>query len=449
VVFSPQTRWAILSGHRGFFDIDKGAELDVDASARCDLDSAPFMQFAVHKRLMMACANYGYLDFVLNWVHHVRKIGVSNFVVAAMDDRIHTELQRRSIPTFRMLDSTNEYIPSRELVWGSHEFFERGRRTVGLIVNITRCGVDVLLSDVDTVWLRNPYDFIDKYPKLDVLVSTDSLQSLNILGGLEPERIIRKWDLNIGVMHFTSRSSFVAADWLRRLEADTNLWDQAGFNDLVRAPQMPTDANAKRKGREDGGRGGADDECAPLGISCAGGEFAHPVLDYRAYVGVLPAILFCSGHTYFVQQQHKLHAGNQSLAPFVVHTTFTFSKTLGKRHRLREGLLWDADPPEYFNRTGGYMSFEMDVPDALLHGEGSFSYDGHIELVWHQVWLTQCTRRSIRPIDEEFVDDEEFDADADADAADDDPTAPKGLSSAFHRASIGPGARDAQTDVPI
>ena len=31
------------------------------------------------------------------------------------------------------------------------------------------------------------------------------------------------------------------------------------------------------------------------------------------------------------------------------------------------------------------MSFEMDVPERLLHGVDSFSSKGHRELVWYQV----------------------------------------------------------------
>lgn len=50
----------------------------------------------------------------------------------------------------------------------------------------------------------------------------------------------------------------------------------------------------------------------------------------------------------------------------------------------REHLLWN-DPPEYFRRDGGFLSFDLAIPDNLLHGEGSFSVDGHIRLVEYQL----------------------------------------------------------------
>ena len=63
----------------------------------------------------------------------------------------------------------------------------------------------------------------------------------------------------------------------------------------------------------------------------------------RAYdgtllVGVLPVATFCSGHTIFVQRMPQRH----HLQPYVTHATFQYSGTPGKRHRLREALIWNV-----------------------------------------------------------------------------------------------------------
>lgn len=55
-------------------------------------------------------------------------------------------------------------------------------------------------------------------------------------------------------------------------------------------------------------------------------------------MGILPVATFCSGHTFFVQRM----ADVLGLQPYVVHATFQFSGTPGKRHRMRESLLWDV-----------------------------------------------------------------------------------------------------------
>ena len=38
-------------------------------------------------------------------------------------------------------------------------------------------GFDVVVSDVDTVWLQNPLPYLANYPDADILVSSDSLVS--------------------------------------------------------------------------------------------------------------------------------------------------------------------------------------------------------------------------------------------------------------------------------
>ena len=40
--------------------------------------------------------------------------------------------------------------------------------------------------------------------------------------------------------------------------------------------------------------------------------------------------------------------------PYVVHTTFQYGGTKGKRNRLREAMLWN-DPPEYY--SGGWVGW--------------------------------------------------------------------------------------------
>ena len=96
-------------------------------------------------------------------------------------------------------------------------------------------------------------------------------------------------------------------------------------------------------------------------------------------MGVLPVATFASGHTFFVQRMYE----KVNQAPYVVHATFQFSGTDGKRHRLREALLWDVDPPEYYDPPGGFLVFRADVPQKLL--DASNSKEGHFALVNHQI----------------------------------------------------------------
>ena len=51
----------------------------------------------------------------------------------------------------------------------------QGREKIGLVLAFTDMGFDVVVSDVDTVWLQDPLPFLAEYPEADILVSSDSL----------------------------------------------------------------------------------------------------------------------------------------------------------------------------------------------------------------------------------------------------------------------------------
>lgn len=53
----------------------------------------------------------------------------------------------------------------------------QGREKIGLVLAFTEMGFDVVVSDVDTVWLQDPRPFLAHYPEADILVSSDSLVS--------------------------------------------------------------------------------------------------------------------------------------------------------------------------------------------------------------------------------------------------------------------------------
>ena len=81
--------------------------------------------------------------------------------------------------------------------------------------------------------------------------------------------------------------------------------------------------------------------------------------------------------------------------PYMVHTTFQYGGAQGKRHRLREAMMWE-DSPEYY--SADFLTFEPDVPYELVYPRGGnvredgtqeFSYRmsvaQHFKLVHHQL----------------------------------------------------------------
>jgi Nucleotide-diphospho-sugar transferase len=93
----------------------------------------------------------------------------------------------------------------------------------------TAMNVTVVISDVDTVWLRRPFEYFKEYREADVLTSSDSLTWTHGDEGLE-DAAKAGAAYNIGIMLFSPRAAAFAAAWVERIEADETVWDQNAFN---------------------------------------------------------------------------------------------------------------------------------------------------------------------------------------------------------------------------
>lgn len=250
-----------------------------------------------------------------------------------MDKETAETLALQNVPLFAMYDATHgdTGLTRGEFEWGSETFFKMGRQKVELARTFTSYGLDLCLCDVDTVWINDPTDYFNTYPDADILASSDSFFTFNEVGdtGLED------WlgaapigALNIGLLFFrhSRRMEALCDAWVAALEADPELWDQNAFNRLVQA----------------GGIMSRNDSASSPKHSLATGFNASLV------VGVLPVAAFATGHTFFVQNLYK----KQQVKPYVVHLTYQFGGASGKRHRLRERLLWLADDDAYFGVLG-------------------------------------------------------------------------------------------------
>eukprot|EP00882_Tetradesmus_deserticola_P025734 GHRQ01028293.1.p1 GENE.GHRQ01028293.1~~GHRQ01028293.1.p1 ORF type:complete len:344 (+),score=91.62 GHRQ01028293.1:276-1307(+) len=121
--------------------------------------------------LFVTWANHHYTDFALTWVQHMRMQNITNFMVGAMDDRILASMARRSIPTFSMQSG----LTTGDFGWGSPTFAKMGRKKINLVAMFLKLDVQVVISDVDVMWLRDPVPFFKRFTDADVLTSTDHL----------------------------------------------------------------------------------------------------------------------------------------------------------------------------------------------------------------------------------------------------------------------------------
>ena len=51
---------------------------------------------------------------------------------------------------------------AQDFGWGTPTFHKMGREKINLIYTFTNMGFDTLISDVDTVWTRNPIPYVEQ-----------------------------------------------------------------------------------------------------------------------------------------------------------------------------------------------------------------------------------------------------------------------------------------------
>ncbi|KAI4312866.1 hypothetical protein MLD38_037656 [Melastoma candidum] len=299
--------------------------------------------------IIVTFGNYAFMDFILTWVKHLTDLGLSNLLVGAMDTKLLEALYWKGIPVFDM----ESHMSTVDVGWGSPTFHKMGREKVILIDAILPFGVELLMCDTDMVWLKNPLPYLARYPEADVLTSTDQVVPTVVDDSLDIWQKV-SGAYNIGIFHWrpTDSAKKLVKEWKEMLLADDKIWDQNGFNDIIRKQLGPS----------------VDDD--------SGLVYAF---DGSLKLGMLPASIFCSGHTYFVQAMYE----QLRLEPYAVHTTFQYAGTEGKRHRLREGMLF-YDSPEYYNISEGFLSFKPSIPKNLLL-DGEHNIESHFTLLNYQI----------------------------------------------------------------
>ena len=325
-------------------------------------------------KLLLTFVNRIRLDFATTWVSHVRRLKMTNWLVGATDVKALRSLRRSGVPCFSM----RTRLPEGEWDWGSPSFKALGQHKVELIHRALRWGLEVVITDVDALVLREPFAYMARWPDAGFLTTSDHLSNTSGAadGGLEDRSATGPGSaFNIGFMMFRKSAMPLVEEWRRRLRQDPNgRWDQGEFGTLVRRGGLrfspPPAAAAATAGT------------AAAAAATAAAPSRGLFWGYGGTVagGVLPAALFCGGHHFFVSQL----AQRSGWPPYSIHTTFQYGGAPGKRHRLREAMVWE-DPPEYYDPPGGLLTFEPDAPARLVAPPGGMSTEGHAALMRHQL----------------------------------------------------------------
>lgn len=270
--------------------------------------------------LSFTTGNYG--DMASNFLYFLKKAGINNNIIVALDDEALAWATSINAPFFSyLLEGADS--PLGNDAYGSDGFRNIVTRRAKLVGSLLRAGFNVLESDVDIVWLKNPFKalFNDKGP-YELQIQSDSR-----LGFVEDDPRIRYPQfVNSGCYY--ARGTLRMADfldlWANTMEGHPEWLEQKTLNTLLKENVM------------------------------------------RVKFRILDPVLVPNGFVYFsrsVPQRANVEPvaiHNNWSAPvllfiikIVAHSLWLqrVDGTSVKLHRFRDAGLWAVDPPTYFDTS--------------------------------------------------------------------------------------------------
>ncbi|KAI3717691.1 hypothetical protein L1987_69467 [Smallanthus sonchifolius] len=200
---------------------------------------------AVQKELIVSLANSNVKSMLEVWVSSIMKAGIPNYLVVALDDGIVDFCKENDVPYY--MRDPDDGIDSVAKTGGNHAVSGLKFR---ILREFLQLGYSVLLSDVDIVYIQNPFDHI--YRDSDVESMSDGHDNMTAygyndvfdepaMGWARYAHTMRIWVYNSGFFYL--RPTIPAIELLDRvadrLSHPPPAWDQAVFNEELFFPSHP------------------------------------------------------------------------------------------------------------------------------------------------------------------------------------------------------------------
>jgi hypothetical protein len=202
-------------------------------------------EVAIQKEIIVALANSNVKSMLEVWFTSIKNVGIPNYLVVALDDHIEEFCKSNDVPVYKR--DPDKGIDSIAQTGGNHAVSGLKFR---ILREFLQLGYSVLLSDVDIVYLQNPFDYI--YRDSDVESMTDGHNNMTAygyndvfdepaMGWARYAHTMRIWVYNSGFFYI--RPTLPSIELLDRvagrLSRESNSWDQAVFNEELFFPSHP------------------------------------------------------------------------------------------------------------------------------------------------------------------------------------------------------------------
>jgi len=202
-------------------------------------------QVAVKKELIVALANSNVKEMLEMWFTNIKRAGISNYLVVALDDSIENFCKSNDVPVYRR--DPNDGIDNIGKTGGNHAVSGLKFRVLREFLQL---GYSVLLSDIDIIFFQNPFNYL--YRDSDIESMSDGHNNMTAygfndvfdepsMGWARYAHTMRIWVYNSGF--FFIRPTIPSIELLDRvagrLSREPKSWDQAVFNEELFFPSHP------------------------------------------------------------------------------------------------------------------------------------------------------------------------------------------------------------------
>lgn len=202
-------------------------------------------EVAVQRELIVALANSNVKYMLEVWFTNIKRVGIPNYLVIALDDEIARFCKSNGVPFYTR--DPDDGVDSVARTGGNHAVSGLKFR---ILREFLQLGYSVLLSDVDIVYLQNPFHYL--YRDSDVESMTDGHDNMTAygfndvfdeaaMGWARYAHTMRLWVYNSGFFYI--RPTIPSIELLDRvagrLSREPNSWDQAVFNEELFFPSHP------------------------------------------------------------------------------------------------------------------------------------------------------------------------------------------------------------------
>ncbi|KAG2433971.1 hypothetical protein HYH02_012433 [Chlamydomonas schloesseri] len=342
------------------------AAVKAGATGCPDLSRQLVADFARDNTIMLTVADWRIFGSMgINWMKHLAKYGVDYWLVGATCVKTAQFLGHTGKhPCFKFYED-GSHTSTDQYKYGDSHYNAATWRKVVVVSRLVHWGFNVIHSDVDVVWFRDPLPYFlgPVMKNVDMAVSSDLISTSNPVGddGLEVG-MHQHTNFNTGVyfVRATPGGKSLMAGWSSMRSTNFHDNDQVGIYKFIRGRPARMDRRVLVLGMLPGEAEAAKRyEADPDNFTRTSINDPLPV-STEMRLGGLGVHMLLNGYSYFIPKL-QLRMNVSSLG---IHMTWVPLSKEGKFHRFRDGMLYD-DPPEYYDAPDRrYLTADIEAPDA-------------------------------------------------------------------------------------